>query len=322
MPIQKATKDFKCHVALTGKNVNGGAANEHNVSCITKASMTITDELAILKRLGKATPEAVEKASYRNIQKQLEAALQEKLKSEDDEDYHWIWIQDFDDSTVIFESGETSYSIGFTVSEKGIVELNEEEAVEVIRQDVYVKSDGSELILKGAEETEAVKEESPDDITDSEVQEGEVMVTEPSDIDNENNEDIMSETKVELTQEQIVEKAVQDALKVERETVAQEKLLAETTEIVKGLSVEDSSASILVKAFSENSELAEVVLKEFAAKDALVLAAQEEVVQVKAKFGDKKQVVDESNPAPIEKSLSRTEQMKANAQAQIAAKNA
>ncbi|MCP4264006.1 MAG: hypothetical protein GY777_00250, partial [Candidatus Brocadiaceae bacterium] len=194
MPIQKASKDFKPHVALTGMILNGGAGNLHNVSCITKANMTITDELALLTRLGKATPEAVEKASYRNLQNQLEAALKEKMNPSG-EDYHWISIQDFDDSVVIFESGDKNYSLGFTVSEMGIVELGEENAEDVLEQKVYVKTDGSELILKCAEEVV-----NPDEVVDSEVQEGEVDTAEPLDINNENSENIMSEKKVELTE--------------------------------------------------------------------------------------------------------------------------
>ncbi len=318
MPIQKASKDFKPHVALTGMNMNGGAANEHNVSCIMKANMTITDELALLTRLGKATPEVVEKASYRNLQKQLEAALKEKMYPSDD-DYRWIWIQDFDDSTVIFESGEQSYSLGFTVSEMGIVTLSEEDAVEVLRQDVYVKTDGSELILKGAEEVEA-EVVNPDDIVDSEVPEGEVIGTEPSDVDNEDKEDTMSdEKKVELTQEDI-QKAVKDALDAEREAVALEKAKEETTLIVKGFGVAEDSMEILVKALVADKELAEVITKSFAAKDKAISDIKEEMVQVKAKFGSAEPEAETTEVAPVEKGKTPAEQMKANMQADLAAK--
>ncbi len=314
MPIQKASKDFKPHVALTGMNMNGGAGNLHNVSCITKANMTITDELALLTRLGKATPEAVEKASYRNLQKQLEAALKEKMYP-NEEEYRWFWIQDFDDSVVIFESGEQTYSLGFTVSEMGIVVLSEEDAVEVLRQDVYVKTDGSELILKGAEEVV-----NPDEVVDSEVQEGEVDTAEPLDINNENSENIMSEKKVELTEDEKIQKAVKDALDAEREAVAQEKARLESVEIVKGFGIADDSVELIAKAFVADKDLAEAITKSFAAKDQAIADVKEEMIQVKSKFGEAEQVADESLPAAVEKGLTAAEQMKANMQAELATK--
>ncbi len=314
MPIQKASKDFKPHVALTGMILNGGAGNLHNVSCITKANMTITDELALLTRLGKATPEAVEKASYRNLQNQLEAALKEKMNPSG-EDYHWISIQDFDDSVVIFESGEQTYSLGFTVSEMGIVVLSEEDAVEVLRQDVYVKTDGSELILKGAEEVV-----NPDEVVDSEVQEGEVDTAEPLDINNENSENIMSEKKVELTEDEKIQKAVKDALDAEREAVAQEKARLESVEIVKGFGIADDSVELIAKAFVADKDLAEAITKSFAAKDQAIADVKEEMIQVKSKFGEAEQVADESLPAAVEKGLTAAEQMKANMQAELATK--
>ena len=330
MPIQKAGKDFKPHVALTGMNMNGGAANDQNVSCIMKANLSITDELALLKRLGKATPEVVEKASYRNLQKQLEAALQEKTKPLGSE-YHWVWVQDFDESTVIFETGDKSYSLGYTVSTMGIVELSEEEAVEVMHQAVYVKTDGSELILKGAEEseedadtvdTEIKPDESPDDIVDSEVQEGKEVgvksTSETSDIDNENNEDVMSENKVELTQEQLIEKAVTDALKAERNAVAEKQALVEAEGIVKGFGFEDEVVSLIAKAFVQDEELASAIQKGFEAKDAKIAGVEAEMEVIKGKYGDAEQVSDDSQPAEVEKGLSPAEQMKANMQADLA----
>lgn len=303
----KSKEDFKPHIALTGLDVNGGAANEHNLTCIMKANLGIKGELDLLKRLGKATPEAVEKASYRNLQKQLEAALIEKTKPFDDECYHWVWIQDFDDSTVIFEVKDKSYSIGFTVSEMGIVELKDEEAVEVIRQDVYVKIDGSELILKGAEEAEEEgedpKEEDPDDNTESEVPEGDAIGAEPSDIVNENNEDIMSqENEVVMTEEQKIELAVEKALEKERGRVALEAATEETKEIVKGFGIaEDADIEVLVKSLVGNEDLASVICKAFEAKDAELAEAKAEVEVIKAKFGEKDQVADDSNPAEIAK---------------------
>ncbi|CAM0049721.1 hypothetical protein VPHK354_0015 [Vibrio phage K354] len=338
MTIQKASKDFKPHVALTGINMNGGAANEHNVSCIQKANLTINDELSLLKRLGKATPEAVEKASYRNLQKQLEAALHERTKPIGC-DYHWVWIQDFDESTVIFESGDKSYSIGFAVSEMGIVELKDEDYVEVVRQDVYVKTDGSELILKGAEESEGntvegeeadtevqnEEVESPDDIVDSEVQEGEEVgvksTGEPSDIDNENNEDVMSKDKVELTEEQKIDLAIEKARAGWEKEAKDAKALEDAQGVVKGFGIAEESVELIAKAFVADEALGQAIQKGFEAKDAKIAEVQAEMEVIKGKFGDEDQVSDDSTPAEVEKGLTPAEQMKANMQADLAAKS-
>ncbi|AUR89046.1 coil containing protein [Vibrio phage 1.121.O._10N.286.46.C4] len=293
----KSKKKFKPHMALTGLCLNGGAANLNNDVCISKSKFGITDEIELLKRLKKDSPEGIEKASVRNVENQLRALLKEKLKPVGSE-YYWVYIEDFDDSTVVFESeGNKSYSMSFTVNENGIVELSDEEAVEVVPQRIFVKVDGSELILKGADEAPEEGEQTPEDVkSDGESLEG----TKPSELNNE-EEEIPMEDNTQVSAEAI-EKAVAAALEKERARVAADKATAETTEIVKGYGfVAEDSVELLVKGLVADAVVAEVILKSFDAAQQEVADVKAEMEVVKAKFGEQEQQADDSEPAEIEK---------------------
>lgn len=103
------------HLALTHNELQGGAANQRNVSLLMKSETSLTEDIvkALEKILGDDfNKEEVEKATfYRQMARQLETAVREKY-AEDDE---WCYVEDFNDELVVFCNNEGIFSSTYSV---------------------------------------------------------------------------------------------------------------------------------------------------------------------------------------------------------------
>lgn len=304
--IVKSVSDFKPHIAVCHMDINGGSANGENVSLVMKSKLSGDNITAVLKALGENTP-TIEKATYRAIQGMLETGLREKLKKGDE--YTYIWVRDFDESTAVFEySTEDSYkdySISYSVNENGVVLLGDD-MQEVVQHQIYTSVSGDELILKGAEE-------NPEGVVGSEIT-SEVEEGSNADTSDVNvikgAEETMSKEK-ELTIEEIVKAArAEERASIEAENLAKE-LLDSTTAIVKGLSfVEETEVDTIVKGLIAAGEVSEVIVKALndantsvSEATAKVEAIEAEMVEVKKEFGNKEQQGVENTPENVSDDL-------------------
>lgn len=298
-------KEFKPHIAVChmSEMINGGSANGENTPLVLKAKEGGDKLNTILKALGENSA-ILEKASYRNLQKQLEAAVKDKMVADNPtKEYVWVDVEDFDEDTVVFYFDGSTYSIKYSVSEAGMVEL-EGDAEVAIAHRVYSNAEGTELILKGetvvSESDEAVSEEDSDE-------------DEASD-DNKDNTEENDMSKVTENQEIDVEAIVQKALKDQRAQIeaemAEKELVKSATEIVKSFDfIAEEDHEVVVKALCA-SEGMEVIVKCFEAANAKVEKAVADAEAAREEFGSQEQVSDDSQPV-IEKG-SLAEQLKAN----------
>jgi len=304
--IVKDAKEFSPHIAACSHTLNDGAANNRNIDLIQKSKIKSDKEIMLLKMLQQDTPEVVEKASVRNVEKMLYSALKEKFTSADS--YSWVWLRDFDHSipepVAVFEMDEKIYQIGFTLLGNGLLELNDD-MEELIHHDVYTTAEENELVLKGKlVEDEPVETESSDNSEEIE-EEGEQSTSE----DNleEKEEETMSEKKdapVEFSKAQLNQ--IEELLKAkEAETLARieaENLLKSTTETLSGLEmVESADVEVLAKGIVANQELGEVFVKSLANAQELIKSAKAEAEEVRKELGSHEQITDESEVKELEK---------------------
>lgn len=97
-----------CHVALVHKD-QGGAANGYT-TLVLKATDDIEDS-AVTEQL-----EAVEKAKY---YQELRSTLEETLRDHFEEslEYNWLYLEDFNDTQVVFSTDGKIYTAGYSLGE-------------------------------------------------------------------------------------------------------------------------------------------------------------------------------------------------------------
>lgn len=140
--IVKTQKDEKRkpHLALTHE-MQGGAANQRNVSLLLKSDIEITEDIA--KLIKSVTGEEVEvtKASYQTLRNAIQESLDEKYK---EERWDWLYVEDFDEVNVIFTKGDGLFYTSYEAD--GLSVTVGDTATSVNRVVSYRESDG-ELIL-------------------------------------------------------------------------------------------------------------------------------------------------------------------------------
>lgn len=113
--IKDVTFDFdkevtKCgpHIAYT-LPIQGGAASGHNTSFLFKAEEVGEEVLKAIKELGL---EEVNKdfGLIENKRRFIEHAVRKQFSDDDDE---WIWIVDFNDTTIYFSNCKGVYAVGY-----------------------------------------------------------------------------------------------------------------------------------------------------------------------------------------------------------------
>jgi len=117
-------KKKKPHLALTHKD-QGGPANGRAVSLVMKSVEDMSSEgQAALTTLMLPEKEEIEKASYQNLYRKLEAAVSEKARESDK--WSWTYVRDFDDTYAIYSQEGAMYAVPYSVLEDGSIELGTE----------------------------------------------------------------------------------------------------------------------------------------------------------------------------------------------------
>ena len=311
--IVKDAKDFMPHIAACSMTLNDGAANNRNIDLIQKSKIKSDKEVMLLKMLKHDTPEVVEKASVRNVERMLTAALKDKFTSADS--YSWVWLRDFDHSIespkAVFEMDDKIYTVGFTLLDNGLVELTDE-MDELIHHDVYTTAADNELVLKSKtleeaeENSEISSEETVDEI-------GVVSISEDN-LEKGNNNMSQKDTPVEFSKAQLNQ--IEALLKAkEQETldrIEADNLLKSTTTTLGSLEMVDSSdVEVLAKGIVGNKDLGEVILKSLASAQEIIKAAKDEVETIKKELGSHKQITVDEEIQVLDKSVDTTSIIKA-----------
>lgn len=133
------------HLALTHKELQGGSANGRNVSLLMKSDVEITEEM--LKSFEALGIKDINKAGYySSIRNALQAAVSDKYQDDDS----WSYIEDFNDTEVIFCTKNEMYSVNYTMS--GTIAVLGDLANPVTAVISYSTSDGKMLLSEDAED--------------------------------------------------------------------------------------------------------------------------------------------------------------------------
>lgn len=113
MPLVIKDKEGKKspHLALTHMELQQGAANGRNVSLLMKNKEQLTEDIIkTLEILGINSKELNKAAFYSEIRASLTKVLKEKYADKDE----WLYVEDFNDSVVIFCNEEGVFSVEYS----------------------------------------------------------------------------------------------------------------------------------------------------------------------------------------------------------------
>ena len=113
MPLVIKDKEGKKspHLALTHMELQGGSANQRNVSLLMKNKEELTEEVVKALEILGIAPQTLNKAGfYSQLRTQLSNAVKEKFGEKDD----WLYVEDFNDSVVIFCNEEGVFSVEYS----------------------------------------------------------------------------------------------------------------------------------------------------------------------------------------------------------------
>lgn len=144
MTLVIKTKDDskRPHLALTHKELQGGSANGRNVSLLMKSDITITKDIEkALRALG------VNKSAF---QSEISDAICTAVREAFSDDDSWCYVEDYNDSIVIFCSKDGLYSVDYSFVD-GKVTLGDL-ATPVTEVVSYQPSNGDMLLSEDAED--------------------------------------------------------------------------------------------------------------------------------------------------------------------------
>lgn len=282
--MKASDKSFIPHMAVCHMELNSGSANGENIPLVMKSKVMGDEINKVLKALGEGD-DVIQKASYRNTQRMIESSIRESFSSSDE--YSYVYLIDFDKETAVFEYGDKVYSVSYILNDKGIVLLGSD-IIEVVRQDVYVSADGSALVLKAVSDVAA---KDPAEVAEDN-DEGNT-----SDISQEEEEIKMTDTKIELSVDELaaqIQKGVDDAIvkaKAGWEKEAKDaEIVKSTSEIVKGFDkfIPSEDAEAIVKGLvGMGAESMLLVIKSLNAAQDAIAAVEAEKETIKKEFGTK-----------------------------------
>lgn len=112
MPLIIKDKKAKTpHLALTHNELQGGAANLRNVSLLMKNKDELSEDvIKALESIGISLQQVDKAAFYSQLRAQLQTAIKDKYAKE----YEWLYVEDFNDSVVIFCNGKGLYSTEYS----------------------------------------------------------------------------------------------------------------------------------------------------------------------------------------------------------------
>ena len=137
------------HLAMTHKALQGGSANGRNISLLMKsAEMSEAIEKA-LEGLG-LEGSVVKSAFYGQIRNVLQSALTDQFGGDDWDD--WCYVEDFDDSTVVFCTDDGLFITSYKISDNGTVATLGETATPVTASVTYTETNGDIMLSDDAED--------------------------------------------------------------------------------------------------------------------------------------------------------------------------
>lgn len=149
MPLIIKDKEGKKspHLALTHNELQGGAANGRNVSLLMKNKEELTEDVVKALEILGINPQSLNKAAfYSEIRTALTNVLREKYAG----DKEWLYVEDFNDSVVIFcnDKGIFSAEYSYVNGEVTVSDL----ASPVVGVLKYEPTSGKMLLSEDAED--------------------------------------------------------------------------------------------------------------------------------------------------------------------------
>lgn len=197
MPLIIKTEDGvrSPHLAVTHAQLQSGAANGRNVSLLMKSDIEITEDIANL--IHKVTGEKVEisKSSYNTLRDALSKEIEKKFSVGE---YSYTWVEDFDESFVVFTNSVGLHYVDYTVDGDSVTLGDEAKSVtKVVR---YKDDGGITIVAQKLGELE-------DDVQRLIIKSFENISN------NEKLKDILKSVRKGEIMEQEIQKAVEDATK-------------------------------------------------------------------------------------------------------------
>lgn len=267
------------HLAITHNELQNGAANKRNVSLLLKSDVELTEDAKkLLKSLLGEDVQLIEKASYNSLRKQLDDAI----KKFSTDRWDWSYVEDFDETNVVFSNSDGVYYVDYRVDDDQVVLGNT--AYPVNRIISYEESSGKLILTEAAGVDTNVrslivksfdnisKNEKVVDVYKSKLLKGKLM-----EVDIQKAQGQISELTVQLQKAVDLQKAAEverDALKEQMEAItkAQEdaksaKRLEEVKAVVKA---EDEAVALHKSLEVLSDEAFATVLKSMKLKDEVV----------------------------------------------------
>ena len=113
MPLVIKDKEGKKspHLALTHNELQGGSANGRNVSLLMKNKEELTEDVVKALEILGISPQSLNKAAYYSeIRTAITTVLREKYAG----DKEWLYVEDFNDSVVIFCNDKGIFSVEYS----------------------------------------------------------------------------------------------------------------------------------------------------------------------------------------------------------------
>lgn len=277
------------HLAMTHNELQGGAANGRNISLLMKsAEMSEAIEKA-LEGLG-LKGDVVKAAYYGQIRNVLSAAVSEQFGGDDWDD--WCYVEDFDDSNVVFCTDDGLFITSYQMSDNGTVATLGDEATPVTASVTYTETNGDIMLSDDAEDK---LEEGVYTLVKS-------CTTNPSTVEHLKKMFEHKQSEVIKMQEEIT-KAVSAAVALEKAAFAEQATLlkAATDKLA-----EFEAAAVAAKVEVRKSELAaakvpteklEAVLKSLSALDDESFAVQVDLLKAMASAVDNSEMMAETGVA-------------------------
>lgn len=147
----KDTEDQTPHLAMTHKDLQGGSANGRNVSLLMKSAEMSDVVLKALESLGLAEEVTLNKSVfYGQIRSVLQVAVTEQFGGDGWDDY--AYVEDFDESNVVFCTNEGLFIVGYTLSDNTTVATLGDEATPVTASVIYTETSGDIMLSDDAED--------------------------------------------------------------------------------------------------------------------------------------------------------------------------
>ncbi|APC44410.1 hypothetical protein [Pseudoalteromonas phage PH357] len=313
------------HIAICHKS-QGYSANLRHNALLFKSSQPLTKE--VIKSLEGAVDEStLVKMSFNNKRRLLEEKIEDYIKdtSLDEHECFWVYVQDFNESMVVFNYHGNLYAMEYT--ESGETISLQGDPVEVKHKDLYVNSEtGDELVKAIAELSKSVPLEEEESSENGE-SEGETKDTPQQEEDGDKMSDKIEKTEVSQDEllksaavQSLIKAAVAEAVEAKEKEIEKTNLVKSTTELLKGFSfVKEDNVDALVKSVLANEEGAEIV-KALSDAQEKIEDLEKEVIKVKEDFGKQDaiadEVVDKANHAPEDRQAALEKAVKAQLEKQ------